>query len=120
MATVSSHILDSTSGDSARGIRVQLFRIDSDGMRSLLFDESADQEGRIAESVFIGNNIAVEGELVFHAADYFVEADKGAIEDVDNVLMKTVVVRFTMRDDNRRYHIPLMLAPHSYSVWWSK
>ena len=34
-------------------------------------------------------------------------------------ILKEVVIRFAMPDPTGSYHIPLMLAPNSYSVWWS-
>jgi 5-hydroxyisourate hydrolase len=115
MATVSSHILDSVNGKSAVGIRSQLFLCVSDTERQLVFDVTADQEGRIAEAVVIDDaNIGCEFELVFHGADYFraQELDPGS-------MVKTVVLRFVMADDQQRYHMPVMLSPHSYSTWWS-
>ena len=113
MATVSSHILDSVNGSHAAGIRCQLFRPGE--ARQLLFDVQADGEGRIAETVTIDDdNRGTEFEFVIHGADYF--SGRGhAAESIVN----TVVIRFTMDDDSRRYHLPVMLSPHSYSTWWS-
>jgi 5-hydroxyisourate hydrolase len=115
MATVSSHILDSVSGKSAVGIRSQLFQLVSDTERQLIFDVVADQEGRVAETVVIeGANSGCEFELVFHGADYFKSQGLGS-----GSMVKTVVIRFVMVDDQQRYHMPVMLSPHSYSIWWS-
>ena len=115
MATVSSHILDSVSGRSAAGIRSQLFQLVSDTERRLVFDVAADKEGRIAEAVAIDDdNIGCEFELVFHGAEYF----KAQGLDSES-MVRTVVIRFNMIDDQQRYHLPVMLAPHSYSTWWS-
>ena len=114
MATVSSHILDSVTGASASGIRVQLLQR-SNGGESVVFDVNADAEGRIAESVEINeSNIDAEFELVMHAADYF--STQGVTGDS---MVRQVVIRLTMDDDQRRYHLPVMLSPHSYSTWWS-
>jgi len=116
MATVSSHILDSVNGRSAVGIRSQLFQLISDTERQLVFDVIADQEGRIAETVSIDDaNIAGEFELVFHGAEYFMEQ---GLESAS--MVRTVVIRFVMGDDQHRYHLPVMLSPHSYSTWWSR
>lgn len=115
MATVSSHILDSVSGKSALGIRCQLFQLDGESARNLVFDIAADDEGRIAQVVDIDHgNRGSEFELVFHARDYF-----GAQSLAVGSIVKTVVIRFVMEDDAKRYHLPLMLSPHSYSTWWS-
>ena len=114
MARVSSHILDSVGGSHAAGIRCQLFELGA--QRRQLFDVSADAEGRIAETVSIGeNNRGAEFELVLHAAEYF--AARGIEHSAP---VKTVVLRLTMDDDERRYHLPVMLSPHSYSTWRSE
>ena len=114
MATVSSHILDSVSGKSAVGIRVQLFRLDGTDRR-LLFDVAADGEGRIAENVEIDDaNSGAEFELVFHGSDYFAAQSLAA-----DSMVRSVVIRFSINDDQKRYHLPVMLSPHSYATWWS-
>ena len=111
MAVVSSHILDSVSGKSAAGIRCQLFQIVDDATRKTIFEVNADAEGRISETVLIDDSsIGGEFELVFHAADYF---------GVDKAVVPGVVIRFVIGDVEKRYHLPVMLAPHSYSTWWS-
>jgi hypothetical protein len=58
--------------------------------------------------------LVCEFELVFQGADYFKTQglDSGS-------MVSTVVIRFNMTDDQQRYHLPVMLAPHSYSTWWS-
>jgi 5-hydroxyisourate hydrolase len=107
MATVSSHILDSVSGRSARGIRCQLFQLGGETSARLVFDVVADVE--VDDSVR-----GREFELVFHGRDYFAAQSLAA-----DSMVKTVVIRFVMDDDAKRYHLPLMLSPHSYSTWWS-
>ncbi|MDH3535079.1 MAG: hydroxyisourate hydrolase [Gammaproteobacteria bacterium] len=112
---MSSHVLDSVSGSSADGIRCQLFQLSGENERRLLFDVNADREGRIAETVEINaSNRASEFELVFHGSDYF--AGQGLAVDS---IVNNVVIRFVM-DEDRRYHLPVMLSPHSYSTWWSE
>jgi len=110
MATVSSHILDSISGKSAAGIRVELFQIRGE-QRQSVFDIVADHEGRIAERVE-SSEAGLEHELVIHAADYFGK-------DRNSSAVSVVVIRFVISDTEKRYHLPVMLAPHSYSTWWS-
>ena len=111
MAIVSSHILDSVSGGSAAGIRCELFRLLADSSKQIVFDVIADVDGRISETVGVEDSaIGGEFELVMHAADYF-----GA----EKAVVQTVVIRFVIDDADKRYHLPVMLSPHSYSTWWS-
>jgi 5-hydroxyisourate hydrolase len=107
MATISSHILDSVSGKSVVGIRVELVRIVSESERQTIFDILSDKEGRISETVDAQD---CEYELIFHSADYF---------SVDHSPVSKAIIRFKMRDKDKRYHMPMMLAPHSHSLWWS-
>lgn len=115
MATVSSHILDSVSGDHATGVRCQLFRLNKETDRQLVFDVKADDEGRISESVEIEKaNREAKFELVIHNAAYF------SMQSIDgDSMVETIVIRFAMNDKHKRYHLPVMLSPHSYSTWWS-
>jgi 5-hydroxyisourate hydrolase len=115
MATVSSHILDSVSGNHATGIRCQLFRLSKEFDRLLVFDVKADNEGRISESVEIEKaNRDAKFELVIHNAAYF------SMQSIDDdSMVETIVIRFAMTDSHKRYHLPVMLSPHSYSTWWS-
>ena len=41
-------------------------------------------------------------------------------KDWTNRIISDVVIRFKMDDDNKKYHIPLIISPNGYSVWWSK
>ncbi|GIS11044.1 MAG: hypothetical protein CM15mP115_01950 [Alphaproteobacteria bacterium] len=34
-------------------------------------------------------------------------------------ICEEIVIRFRMPDPNRRYHIPIIMSPNSYSCWWS-
>lgn len=115
MATVSSHILDSVNGNHAAGIRCQLFQLDKQGGRELVFDVKADQEGRIMQEVEVENATReADYELVFHSEAYFELHSINA-----GSMVEYIVIRFNMNDAHKRYHLPLMLSPHSYSTWWS-
>ncbi len=117
MATITSHVLDSVKGTHAAGIRITCFRRDESGSTTLLFDKMANEQGRIQESIVISNNSeSNEIELVFYAADYFKSITQS---DTHGQIMDTVVVRLKLNDSEGSYHVPVMLSPHSYSVWWS-
>ena len=118
MATVSSHILDSVSGASAVGIRVVLYRIGDATEKLAIFDVASDAEGRVVESVEVDeSNAECEYELVFHSAEYFATQSQ---PQQNSSVMQTIVIRFSMPDADNRYHLPIMLSPHSYSVWSSQ
>ncbi len=114
MATISSHVLDSVIGDHAGGLRIQCYQINSPTDRNLLFDVVASGEGRIAEEIKVADSSSVE--LVFQSAEYF--SSRGMSEQGIQI-MPEVVVRLALPDSSAKYHIPVMLSPHSYSIWWS-
>ncbi len=117
MAIISSHVLDSVNGISASGIRVELFQLSGDMLRTRLFETETDGEGRISETIDVSaGSIGAICELVFHTEGYFTGA--GLPEDPGQI-MDSVVVRISLPDPDARYHIPVVLSPHSYTVWWS-
>ena len=115
MAILSTHTLDSVSGNSAINVRVQLFRLLGDCEKELVFDTRTNQEGRLSETFESGGGAAEDYELVFHSGDYLVQQN---LQEA-NLLMDSVVIRLNVRNFEQRYHIPLLIAPHNYTVWWS-
>ncbi len=116
MATISSHVLDSVIGTHARGIRVECFRLAA-ASKQKLFDVIANEEGRIAVPVEIDaadNN--AQYELVFHSAAYF---NSQPATPAARQIMDVVVVRIVIPDPQGKVHIPVVLSPHSYTIWWS-
>ena len=115
MAILSTHILDSVSGNSATNVRVQLFRLLEEYKRELVFDTRTNQEGRLSETFESGGAATEDYELIFHSGEYLGEQN---LQEV-NPVMDSVVIRLNVSDFKRRYHIPLLIAPHSYTVWWT-
>lgn len=119
MATISSHILDSVSGDHARGIRVACYRLNKSGNNQQLFDVIANEEGRISEALGVApGHQEAQYELVFYVADYF-KTQIPSLPARGQQIMPEVVIRIRMPSPEARYHIPLVLSPHSYTIWWS-
>lgn len=114
MATVSSHILNSVDGTHAGDVAAALFRIDRDDARALMFKSVTNEGGRLSQSVDL---YAPDGhyEMVFQTGDYFAGR---SLPEPELKLVEDIVIRFAMPDPEGTYHIPLMIAPNSYSVWW--
>ena len=115
MAILSTHTLDSVSGNSAKNVRVQFFRMLGECEKELVFDIRANKEGRLSETFESGGAATENYELVFHSGDYLWQKN---IQE-ENPVMDSVVIRLNVRDFERSYHIPLLIAPHNYTVWWS-
>jgi len=121
MATLSSHVLDSVSGSHAAGIRIECAQLGNSRDRVAIFDVVANEEGRIAEPIDCKDGDQLE--VLFYGKDYFsahslLASSDSAISGPLQI-MEVVVVRITIPDATARYHIPIVLSPHSYSVWWS-
>ncbi len=115
MATLSTHTLNSVDGDHAGPIRIEVFCIHADGNRQKLLDVATDEGGRLqCEVKTFGQDARYE--MVLHSGAYF--KTRGAPQ-TGMRLLEEVVIRFTMPDPDGRYHMPMMLAPNSYSVWFS-
>ena len=111
-ATVSSHTLDGVDGSHAGGIAVRLTNLSSG---ETVFETRMDEGGRLCEAVEAPDPSA-RYELVFATGPYWA----GRIAETHGArIMHEVVVRFAMPDPAGRYHIPLILSPHGYSLWCS-
>ena len=117
MATLSTHTLNSVDGTHAGGVRLTLTQLMADGGRKLILDSATDEGGRFAETLALSvADTACRYEMVLQTGEYFT---RQAVPVTGTQIMREVVVRFEMPDVDGKYHIPLMLAPNSYSVWWS-
>jgi len=117
MAIISSHTLNSVDGTHAGGVSVRLFRLDAAGNRTQIFETATDEGGRLSETVDLTDTDAgAEFELVFATGRYFASRQ---VPISGMQILHDVVIRFTAPDPDAKYHIPLMLAPNSYSAWFS-
>ena len=111
MATISSHLLNSVDGTHANGIKVTIYQINSSGEKKIFFETETDEEGRILKDFELSNNdCACEYEMVCKTADYFSEKK----------IVSEIVVKFKMEDPKKKYHLPIIISPNGYSIWWSK
>ena len=117
MAVLSTHTLNSVDGSHAGGVALSLFRIEPDGRRTELLASATDDGGRFSQEIALSDaDTQATFELVLETGAYF-EA-RGARATPMQICSETVI-RFQMPEAGARYHIPMMLAPNSYSVWWS-
>ena len=117
MATISSHTLNSVDGTHAGGIDVTLYKIGPSFSREVVFETATDDGGRLSETISKDAvDASAQYEMVLKTGDYFAAQ---SLPKPGMQVVQDVVIRFAMPDPEARYHIPLMLSPHSYSVWWS-
>ena len=117
MATLSTHTLNSVDGTHAGGILVTLARIEADGRRTELFRQATDEGGRLQRDIDPADlRPNAVYEMVLDTGAYF-----SAMTPPPHGprFMREIVMRFDMPDPDGRYHIPFVLAPNAYSVWYS-
>ena len=103
MASLSTHVLDTSTGRPAVGVRVTLSTADG----SVLAEGVTDDDGRIAP--LAGDLAAEDHVLRFDTGAWF--AARGT-----TAFYPEVVVTFTVADD-RHHHVPLLLNPFGYSTY---
>lgn len=114
MAVLSSHLLNGVDGTHANAVNVNLIQINADGTRSVVFAEQSDEGGRFYKEVAAVTDAGYE--MVIASGAYFAERD---ISVSGAQILSEIVIRFSMRDPDSRYHIPIIMSPNSYSCWWS-
>lgn len=100
MTTVSTHVLDTATGDPAAGMRVHLSRAIDDGWERL-GEFTTDDDGRVA----LGEVSGGRHRLGFETGDY------------GNDFFPFVAVIFEVDDRRSHYHVPLLLSPYGYSTY---
>ena len=80
MAHLSTHVLDTARGIPAKGVRIELHRIEN-GERRHVATGVTNADGRIAAPLISGDLLEIGiYELIFHAGDYLRSAGLAASE----------------------------------------
>jgi hydroxyisourate hydrolase len=110
---LTTHVLDTTTGKPAAGMRIELHRLEG-GKKIPLADRVTNSNGRTDEPM-LSDELFIAGHyrLLFHVADYFAaagSADAGKFLDV-------VPILFRVEDASAGYHVPLLVTPWAYSTY---
>jgi 5-hydroxyisourate hydrolase len=114
MGKISTHVLDTVHGVPARGVSIELYRIERDS-RHLLKQTATNTDGRCDEPLLSGAALT-RGvyELVFHAGDYFAQC---GVELPDPPFVDQVTLRFGVANPDENYHVPLVVTPWTWSTY---
>jgi 5-hydroxyisourate hydrolase len=111
---VTTHVLDAARGCPAAGMRIELFRIEGE-RRRLVREVTTNADGRTDAPVIPkGEAEAGVWELVFHAGAYL---DAAGLGGESPRFLDVIPIRFGIADADEHYHVPLLLAPYSYSTY---
>ena len=113
MTKLTTHVLDVYSGKPGKGIKVDLYYINSN-KREKLDSAILNDDGRTEKALVEGANFK-EGkyELVFFVGDYF----KKITETPKIPFLDDVIIKFGISNAKEHYHVPLLVSPWSYSTY---
>ncbi len=110
---LTTHVLDTARGCPAKGLKIELFRVDGN-TRHLLKTLETNDDGRTDEQILPEADFAVgEYELVFHAGAYL---DACGTPPESPRFLNVIPIRFGMSEPSH-YHVPLLLSPFGYSTY---
>jgi 5-hydroxyisourate hydrolase len=101
---ISTHILDTTKGVPASNVTVVLEKRHGDTWSEIGTDKT-NADGRI---VYNCPKEAGVYRLTFQIEDYF--------KDEEFFFMNTPII-FSVKNTERKYHVPLLLNPYGYSTY---
>ena len=109
MGRLSTHVLDTSAGRPAAGVRLVLRR-----GGEVLVDTQTNADGRTDKPLLEGAGFQPGAyELTFHIGDYF-RAQGAAVTDPPFV--DVIPLRFSIAADIH-YHVPLLVSPYGYSTY---
>lgn len=122
---LTTHVLDTSRGCPAQGLKIELFAIDDDSNddgRTHLRTLWTNQDGRTDEPILPEAEFAIgDYELVFHAGPYLdaAEIPSGTPPETPSKpprFLSTIPIRFGM-SEARHYHVPLLISSFGYSTY---
>ena len=105
---ITTHILDTSAGHPAAGVKVDLFRAGES--TELVASGVSNDDGRVAEwnndfELMSGNYM-----LSFDVSDYFASQEKSSF-------YADIQIKFKVAAIDEHYHVPLLLNPFGYSTY---
>ena len=111
MSRITTHVLDTTRGRPAAGVRVLLHRIGDHGTADIAGEGATDDDGRL-RGLLSADDALAPGvyRLTFETGAYF------ATQQVES-FYPSVSIDFEVRDGSEHHHVPLLLSPFGYSTY---
>ena len=111
MAIFSTHLLNSVNGTHAANVKIIIYRIHED-KRNIFIEGETDNSGRMQnEFELTKEDCESDYDMIINSGKYFRNASE---------IINSISVKFKMKDPHKKYHIPLIISPNGYSIWWSK
>jgi 5-hydroxyisourate hydrolase len=111
MSTISTHILDTSSGRPGDGVNVILELQNPDETWTTLSEAWTDDDGRVKPFFLVETHLdAGTYRLVFDIEGYYSRLD---IES----FYPQVTIAFRIDDSQQHYHVPLLISPFGFSTY---
>ena len=102
--TISTHVLDTERGVPAAGVHVTLYRLDVAAAPIRMTQALTNADGRVADLL----------DRPLQTGDYRIEFD---IAHEGGSFFTKLAVDLRVTDPERSYHIPMLLAPYSMTIY---
>lgn len=108
------HVLDTVSGGVAKGMQIELYRLDGE-QRTHIKTVVTDDDGR-TDGPILSNNVFSIGnyESVLNVGEYLDRI--GATREGPRFL-STIPIRFGISSPKLHYHVPLLISPFGNSTY---
>lgn len=114
MGQLTTHVLDISAGLPAAGVRIDLHERLS-ASSAPLATVTTGKDGRVAAPLLAGEAFrAGRYTLTFHVASYF--RSRGVVLP-EPAFIEEAVIQIGVAHPDQHYHVPLLIAPWSYSVY---
>jgi 5-hydroxyisourate hydrolase len=112
---LTTHILDTALGLPAKGIMIDLFRIQEE-VKEYIKTVYTNADGRVDGGPILAGEAFRKGtyELLFHVGPYFRFSGQKL---PDPLFLDIIPIRFGIADVAAHYHVPLLLSPFGYSTY---
>ena len=108
MAIVSSHLLSSTDGSHASGVKVIINQIKKNGSRRKIFQSKTDKNGRIYKQFSITKkDSSLKYEIIFNLQNYYKKKTN----------VTEIVIKFNMKNPKKKYQIKYVKTYKTYTFY---
>jgi 5-hydroxyisourate hydrolase len=112
MPGISVHVVDTTRGLPAAGMRIEIFALTPE--RRLIAQGVLARSGALDHPIAREKLAAGTYEVLFHAGDFFASA---GIAQTNPPFLDVVPFRFQIADPDQHYHLPMKMTPWGFSIY---
>ncbi|GHA41962.1 5-hydroxyisourate hydrolase [Amylibacter ulvae] len=111
---LTTHVLDTATGQPAAGLEIQLFRIDGDNVVQITTMKT-NADGRTDNPILPVDDFETGIYRLDFLAGPYLRAQNDAL--IEPLFLDTIPIQFGINDVDAHYHVPLLLSPFGYSTY---